>query len=306
MAIPLFDFHDFSKDKHGFAKAFGEAFRQFGFVRLINHGIPQEVLDKADQASRDFYALPLDVKKKYEAGEWKGLVGYSKDSEIARGETEVDKKEEFSIRARLAEDHSFADQLDSILKIEELNSYYPAMMTLFKNFEEATLDVMRPLSLYMGLDEHWFDDKFDHSHSMMRPIYYPNGGTAANHLDLNFLTWLRAEKPGLFVTDRDGIEHEVVANEGELLLNGGMQLGLLTNEDLKPSWHRVEAPDPRYTIVFFVHPNPDFMLKPLGRFENIVLNDTQKPDYFPPANENGRHEISVGNFVQQEIEKIFG
>ncbi|MEC7577463.1 MAG: 2-oxoglutarate and iron-dependent oxygenase domain-containing protein [Pseudomonadota bacterium] len=306
MGIPLFDFNDYEKDKEGFAKAFGEAFRQFGFVRLINHGIPEAVLEDADKASRGFYSLPLDVKEQYEAGEWKGLIGYSRNAEIARGKTEVDKKEEFSIRARLGDDHPFASKLDSVLNIKEYPDYYPAMMTLFKNFEEATLRVMRPISLYMGMDENWFDDKFDKSHSMMRPIYYPNGGTAANHLDLNFLTWLRAEKPGLFVTDRSGVEHEVVAGEGELLLNGGMQLGLLTNEDLKPSWHRVDAPDPRYTIVFFVHPNPDFKLKPLGRFENIVLGADETPDYFPAANENGKFEISVADFVQQEISKIFG
>lgn len=122
-------------------------------------------------------------------------------------------------------------------------------------------------------------------------------GTAANHLDLNLLTWLRANKKGLHVTDRSGHEHAVVAKKGELILNGGMMLGLLTNDDMRPSWHRVEATEPGDTIVFFAHPNPDFVLSPLESFKKAAL--AVKPDYFPADDK----PITANEFLWEQIAK---
>lgn len=302
--IPRFDLRDYDKDKAGFSQKLGEAFHQFGFVRVVGHGISENILKNADNAASRFWALPQRVKDQATVPDLKGLIGYSRNSEKALGAKTVDLKEEWSVRARMPGDDAQMTQVGKFLTVPALPHFKGDVTSLFTAFEELTRRAMRPLSLYMGEDEHWFDDKFNRSHSMMRLIHYPQGRNAAGHLDLNFLTWLRAEKPGLFVRARDGKEYKVTAEPGELLLNGGMQLGLLTNNDLKPSWHKVKAAEPRDTIVFFVHPNPDFVLTPLAKFAD---NPPKKaPSYFPPADKDGVRKITVENFVRQEVAKVFG
>jgi isopenicillin N synthase-like dioxygenase len=297
--IPQFDLRDFEEDKQGFAREFGKAFHDFGFIRLKGHGIPQATLETADRESFNFFEQPDAVKSRHWVRGQEGIMSYTKNFEVARGASAVDLKEEWCIRTRLPAGHPLAAKVDQLLTVPEFPGFKSAVTGLFNAFEKATVSLMKPLSLYMGLDEGWFDDKCTRSHSTMRLLHYPTAGTAASHLDLNFMTWLRADTPGLYVTARDGTEHAVTAQKDELILNGGMMLGLLTNDDLKPSWHRVAAEQPRNTIVFFVHPDPDFMLSPLPAFH--AHPPVIRPDYFPT---DGK-PISVENFVQQEVKKIF-
>lgn len=304
--IPKFDLRDYAQDKSKFAHDLGRAFYEFGFVRIAGHEIPENILLRADRAAADFWALPDATKDQSTIAPLKGLIGYSRNSEKALGANSVDLKEEWSVRARMPAAFSGDASLNlpqNPLAVACVPHFEGDIKTLFHAFEDLTRRVMQPISLYMGESENWFDDKFNNSHSMMRLIHYPSGGNAAGHLDLNFLTWLRAEKPGLFVRARNGRDYKVTAAPGELLLNGGMQLGLLTNNDLKPSWHKVKATEPRDTIVFFVHPNPDFELSPLAKFAKTP--PTKFPSYFPPRDEKGAFKITVDDFVRKEVTKIF-
>ncbi len=295
--IPLFDLRDFEVDKEGFAQAFGKAFHDFGFVRLKGHGIPTRTLNAAAKNATLFFEQPDDVKARYWQKGMEGITSYTKNFEQARGAKQVDLKEEWFIRTRLPAGHPLETKVTAMIDVPEIPRFKNSALSLFSAFEKATTQVMRPLSMYMKLDENWFDDKFNRSFSTMRLLHYPTAGTAGSHLDLNFLTWLMANKAGLYVTDRQGVEHAVVAEKGELILNGGMMLGLFTNDNLKPSWHRVAATEPRDTIVFFVHPNPDFQLAPLPAFAGTP--PAVKPDYFPDDNQ----PIEVSSFVWQQVSK---
>ncbi|MDB5491850.1 MAG: 2OG-Fe(II) oxygenase superfamily protein [Micavibrio sp.] len=295
--IPLFDLRKFDANKIGFAKAVGKAFREYGFIRVVGHGIPDHLLnDAADNASA-FFELPDDVK----AGFWvkgaEGFSSYTKNFEQALGAKQVDLKEEWFVRARHPEGEPKTSRLRESYNVPQVPGFQKSVLNLYGAFEDATVKFMRVLALYMDLEENYFDDKFDRSNSSMRLLHYPTAGTAASHLDLNFLTWLRANKKGLYVTDRSGQEHAVVAKKGELILNGGMMLGLLTNDDMRPSWHRVEATEPRDTIVFFAHPNPDFFLSPLEAFKTAALGI--KPGYFPADDK----PITANEFLWEQIEK---
>jgi len=301
--IPRFDLRDYAKDKVAFSQALGKAFHDFGFVRIVGHGIPEDILKNADKAAAKFWALPEAVKDLSVVKGKEGIVGYTRNAEKALGQKAPDIKEEWSVRARMPEINGKVDRAEQYLTVPGIPDFKGSMTALFSEFEKLTLRIMQPFSLYMGEKEDWFADKFDRSHSMMRLLNYPQAGTAADHIDINLLTWLRAEKPGLFIKARDNTIHEVTAEPGELLLNGGMELGVLTNTDLQPSWHKVEAKEARRTIVFFAHPNPDYVLQPLPKFAG---NPPAKvPDYFPEPDQDGVRRMATGPFVRKEVAKIF-
>ena len=63
--IPVFDLNDFEKDKEKFAREFGQAFHDYGFVRIKNHGIDENTITAAEDVIRKFFKLEDSTKEKY-------------------------------------------------------------------------------------------------------------------------------------------------------------------------------------------------------------------------------------------------
>src|SRR5262245_60018344 len=66
-AIPLVDLKKFTDgneaEKKKFVDELGHAFQEFGFVGVINHGIPKELVAKFYAEAKAFFSLPVDVKE---------------------------------------------------------------------------------------------------------------------------------------------------------------------------------------------------------------------------------------------------
>ena len=54
-------------DKPGFHKELGDSFVDYGFAIIRDHGIPQELIDRAEALSKEFFALPDETKRAYRA-----------------------------------------------------------------------------------------------------------------------------------------------------------------------------------------------------------------------------------------------
>ncbi len=300
--IPVLDMRDQAKDKAGFAQALGSTLHEFGFVRLVGHGVLEKAIHEADEAGRRFWALPQDVKDRYSRDPYRvgSRVGYGHNAETALSAQKVDIKEEWGINAHPEPPYNARQMLDGVVEVPDLGA---KTLRLFEQFEALSKRVMRSVSLYSGLGERALDPWFKDSASYMRLLNYPEQGNAAGHLDFNMITLLHVSEPGLKVRDRKGKEHAVITEPGELILNGGMQLGVITNDHLRPSWHLVEAARPRTSIPFFLHPRRDVVLKPMGRFAD--LNPAKVPPYFPPRDERGHFAIETGAFNDQRLKEIY-
>lgn len=99
--IPTVDLNEYllgnEVDKKSFSKKLGDTFSGIGFAIVANHGVSQEIIDGAYKAFAAFYALPDEVKKKYEIAGIAGQRGYTgKGKEHAKGRNIGDLKEFFS------------------------------------------------------------------------------------------------------------------------------------------------------------------------------------------------------------------
>ena len=85
---------DADKDPQGFANELGRSFVDYGFAVIRDHGIPQDLIDRAEQKSKQFFALPEEVKKKYLIEGQGGARGYTPFGiETAKGLKASDLKE---------------------------------------------------------------------------------------------------------------------------------------------------------------------------------------------------------------------
>src|SRR5699024_2460724 len=150
-------------------------------------------------------------------------------------------------------------------------------LALYNALDALGARLLRALALHIDLPEDWFEDKIDFGNSILRPIHYPpvEQGDIPNvragaHEDINFITLLvGASAAGLEVLTREG-EWLPITTEGDaIVVNIGDMLQRLTNRVYPSTTHRVVNPpgdaarQPRYSVPFFLHPNPDVVLDPL-------------------------------------------
>ena len=70
--IPLIDL---SRSRDELVREIGSACKQWGFFQIINHGVPAEARQRIEAATREFFALPLEEKRKVKKTE-KLVLGY--------------------------------------------------------------------------------------------------------------------------------------------------------------------------------------------------------------------------------------
>ncbi|KAI3762356.1 hypothetical protein L1987_52784 [Smallanthus sonchifolius] len=51
-------------DRHLISKQIGDACRHYGFFQVINHGVPDDLVEKMQQVAKEFYELPVEEKMK--------------------------------------------------------------------------------------------------------------------------------------------------------------------------------------------------------------------------------------------------
>ena len=68
--IPSVDLADFLSDdpqrKNKFVEEIGKAYEEICFVSLKNHFLSEDLVEELYKEVKAFFALPLEVKKKYE------------------------------------------------------------------------------------------------------------------------------------------------------------------------------------------------------------------------------------------------
>ncbi|HEV7289111.1 isopenicillin N synthase family dioxygenase [Sphingomonas sp.] len=289
--VPLVSLADQASDPQGFAAALGGSFERFGFAMVADHGIPQDLVDRAWAMTKAFFDLPEDVKRSYFVAGGGGARGYTPfKTEIAKGATHVDLKEFWHIGRELAAGHRFSELMAPNIWPDQPEGFRETFIELFAAFDTAGDKLLSAIAVHLGLAPDWFDHAVADGNSVLRLLHYPPvtedapNVRAGAHEDINLITLLLgAEEAGLELLDKDGEWLPVKPPEGALVVNVGDMLQRLTNHVLPSTTHRVVNPPverrghSRYSMPFFLHPAPDFLIKALPQTVTA-----QNPEREPP------------------------
>jgi isopenicillin N synthase-like dioxygenase len=279
-AIPTLDIRRFTAptsaaDREAFVAELGAAYREWGFAGIRNHGIPQSLIDGCYEAFRRFFALPDEVKRKYHVAGGGGARGYTPFGvETAKGAKYSDLKEFWHVGREIPRDSKHAGVMAENLWPQEVPQFERVGYGLYESLDELGSQVLSALALHIGLPADYFADKTDNGNSILRPIHYPPITTpdvpnvrAGAHEDINLITLLvGASAEGLEVLSRKGEWVPFTADADTIVVNIGDMLQRLTNHVYPSTTHRVTNPPgeqarkPRYSVPFFLHPNPDFLI----------------------------------------------
>jgi len=297
---------DADRDPTSFAQELGQSFVDYGFAIVRDHGIPQELIERAEALSKQFFALPEEVKRKYLIPGSGGARGYTAFGvETAKGAQAFDLKEFWHVGRELPAGHKFRDVMADNIWPEEVPGFKETYLALYDAFDEAGVKVLRAIARFLNVDEEYFTDTVRDGNSVMRLLHYPaqkeptgNHIRAGAHEDINTITLLLgAEEAGLELKTKDGRWIPVSPKPGELVINIGDMLQRLTNGVLRSTSHRVVNPSPdrashaRYSMPFFLHFRPDFVIEAL-------------PGTVPPGEEPKWPPISSHEYLQERLREI--
>jgi isopenicillin N synthase-like dioxygenase len=322
-AVPKLDVRRFrGQERDAFVHALGEALMRYGFVAISGHDITEALTAPSYEALRRFFAMPEAVKRKYVLPGTGGARGYTPFGiETAKDQSAPDLKEFFHVGRELARDNPYG--MRENVWPSEVPELRASTLALWHALEQLGSELLRAIALFLALDEHWFADKIDHGNSILRPLHYPplsaefcsraeprastvHGVRSAAHEDINLITLLVSSgEPGLEILPRgQGTEAEperwlaIAPAADQVVVNVGDMLQRLTNHVLVSTTHRVVNPESpwharsRYSIPFFLHPNPEFLLSTLPS----CVSD-REPDRYPVA-------ITANAYLEQRLREI--
>ena len=290
------------------AEEIGKSFEEYGFAVIRDHGIPADLIAKAEVLTKAFFALPDDVKRAYHIPGGGGARGYTPfGTEKAKDAQVHDLKEFWHVGRDLPEGHPLAEFMAPNLWPSEVAEFRATFEALYAAFEKAGARVLEAIALHLGLPRTWFASTVAEGNSVMRLLHYPpltgadaeGAIRAAAHGDINTITLLLgAEEAGLELLTASGEWKAVAPPEGALVVNIGDMLERLTNGKLRSTTHRVVNPRgeaayrSRYSMPFFLHFRPDFTIETL---ESCI--DPESPDSHPAP-------ISSHDFLMQRLREI--
>lgn len=255
--------------KHELANQLRHVFEHVGFYYIVNHGVPQTLIDDAFAAAKRFHAQPLDKKLEIRLNEFN--IGYlpmrggtTRHSPL-NANNKPNVNEAFFCARDLPLDHP-----DVVAgKPYRSANKWPAGLPGFKETCLAYTSALETLArglvplyaLALNLPETHFDAAFAKPMFKLRMTHYPTQDPAADnefglapHTDTSFMTLLAPNKvAGLSIRLPSGRWIEAPAIEGAFLVNGGDMLRRWTNDRFLATPHRVlnRSGAERYAIPFF-------------------------------------------------------
>lgn len=298
--------NDADRDPERFSEELGRSFEEYGFAIIADHGIPDELIQRAEEKAKAFFALPDEVKRRYHVSGGGGARGYTPFGiETAKGRKAHDLKEFWHVGRELPPGHPFRGHMPDNVWPEEIESFRDTFRELYDTFDRTGLKILKAIARYLGLDGAYFVDTVRDGNSVLRLLHYPpiegepgSHVRAGAHEDINTITLLLgADEAGLELLTKEGRWIPVSPKPGELVVNIGDMLQRLTNGVLRSTSHRVVNPSPerrgrsRYSMPFFLHFRSDFLIEAL-------------PGTVPPGEQPKWPPITADDYLQERLREI--
>jgi isopenicillin N synthase-like dioxygenase len=308
ISVPTLDLRQYHTDRPGFVGQVRHAYSTLGFCCFSGHGLDPVLLENAYRSFRDFFLLPPQVKQQYFLAGKSGTRGYTPfKTETAKSACHADLKEFWHVgREEVANDHPYRKLMLDNVWPSEIPDFRTHALALYNAMEQIGRQVLRPMATAIGLPEDYFLPMTAHGNSILRALHYPPvrlddlpAIRAHAHEDISFITLLPASRgAGLELLTLEGEWVPVAPEENAIIVNVGDMLQRLTNNVYRSTTHRVVNPvdeashRSRYSLPFFLDPNPDFLIKTLPGCVSI-----ENPNLYPEP-------ILANDYLHQRLAEI--
>ncbi|XP_021734080.1 hyoscyamine 6-dioxygenase-like [Chenopodium quinoa] len=270
-----------------------EASQEFGFFQVINHGVPQTVIDDARTAYQDFFDLPTEEKLKLCSSDISQKCIYY-TSNVVYDEEDI---------------HAWRDSLRHFCSpLEECIHSWPQKPTKYREVvgkyvtevNEMGTRILELISEGLKLGVGYFANELSQEQYLSIHCYPPCPDPSLTlglrpHCDTGLITiLLQGTVAGLqTLTDGQWIGVEPILDA--FVINIGYQLQIVSNGKLHSVEHRAvtNKDETRMTAAFFIEPKGDCIVEPA----KALINAENPPIY---------KSVKYAEFVQVFREAYLG
>lgn len=305
--LPLIDMAGVREGDQAAILRAGEAIRkaccETGFFYIINHGVPQVVIDSAMAAAKTFFAYPPELKRQVAVNTrhrgWHALGGA-----LMYKATKPDYKEFFGIGLELPEDDWSVLAGEALRGPNQWPDFMPelrmALDAYYKEIGVAGADLLKAVAVGLGIDPGFFAPKYGKPLQRTQMVYYPPHPPMAEsdqfgvapHTDYGCITLLYQDNSGGLQVRELGNNSWIDAApiEGSLVVNVGDLLARWSNDRFRSTLHRVinKSGHERYSIATFYDPSYGAIVDPCD------LGIDAATSLYPP--------VAAGDYILKRID----
>ena len=296
--IPLIDLAPLKNGLVGaleIAPLLNRALEETGFLIIVNHGVPQDLIERTFTEAKRFHDQPMETKHALRMNAHNN--GYMAEgrynvrtSRVSEKSVKPDANEAFFLKRErsandplLLADRRFAGPNQWP---DNLPGFRETVIEFTDAVDVMTKRLLPALALSLDLDAEFFSTAFGESQFSFRLSHYPPVDREdglygiAPHTDVNFMTFLpQSGVPGLQIATKPGAWQDVPHVPNSFVVNTGDTLHRWTNGRYLSTPHRALPPvdQHRYAIPFFLGPHLDTLIDCLP-----TCIDTKHPVRFPP------------------------
>jgi len=278
-----------------------------GFFYVSNHGVPTHVLETVTQAAREFFAHPLDVKRRVAVNQRHRGFNAMGDATMYQA-TKPDYKEFFTIGLELAEDDPCVVAGEALRGPNNwpdfMPSLRPALYDYYESIGECGADLLRAVALSLGVEADFFASRYTKRMQRTQMVYYPpqqpesdpDQFGVAPHTDYGCITLLWQDDVGGLQVKEISADRWIDAPPipATLVVNVGDLLARWSNDRFRSTLHRVinRSGRERYSIATFYDPTYGASVDPRD------LGAAQGDVRYPP--------IAAGDYILGRINDSMG
>jgi isopenicillin N synthase-like dioxygenase len=309
----------------------GKAAREVGFLYISGAGVEEELFDRLLAATKEFFALPLEVKMRSYIGLSTCHRGYVPVGEEGVEAGKPDLKEAFDTALDLPADdpdHLGGNPMLGPNTWPELPGFAEAVTAYYHAVLDVGCRLLWAFAVALGEDPETFSRHATKTPSQLRLVHYPYNPDAADgqgigaHTDYECFTLLKPTAPGLEVLNGAGEWIDVPPLPGTFVVNIGDMLELWTNGAFVATSHRVrKVVEERYSFPLFFNVDYHTEVKPLPQFasrgdkvrptlragEHLFAQTAQSFAYLRSRIDSGElvlpeGSVAMGSFGQQALQ----
>lgn len=266
------------------------AAHELGFFYVVGHGIPRAVEADLLSATRTFFALPEDERRRISnlhSPHFRGYTSLATEHTLGAPDEreQLDIGDERDALALGPDDPPFLRLVGPNQWPERVPELRPAVLRYQAEAGRVARAVLALLAEALGAEPGWFDRWFDdEAVTTTKLVRYPAppvglapadaGQGVGAHKDYGWLALvLQDEHQGLEVRADDGGWIAATPVPGTLVVNVGEALEVATGGYLRANVHRVVAPRDgadRYSVPFFLAPRYDAAVPPIELPDELV------------------------------------
>jgi len=292
------------------ASQIGHACREYGFFYIVAHGVDQDLQQRLEQLSRQFFAQALDVKLQISMSRggraWRGY--FPVGGELTSGKPDI--KEGIYFGAELSPNDPLVQAgtplHGSNLFPSEIPAFRTSVLAYMKEMTDLGHRLMSAVSVSLGLSESYFADHYTSDPLILFRIFnYPASAAVGvgEHSDYGLLTILKQDMSGGLQVKTKSQWFDVTPIPNSFVCNVGDMLDRITGGRYLSAPHRVQNPSrhDRLSFAFFFDPNFNAEVKPLNIAANMHDDKAQRWDHLSVHEFRGTY----GDYLISKVSKVF-